>query len=106
MSWPHAEPTPTSAIQADFRELQARMNVPSLRESIRLLTSEKFHLLNDDHLYDVANYRSIDLDDEVFFERAFTPGKEAAASLGFARHLGRETVLEDLVRLRASLDAA
>jgi hypothetical protein len=45
----------------------------------------------------------VEPDDDVFFERAFTPGKEAAATLAFARYLGREIVLGDLHRLRAAL---
>ena len=48
-------------------------------------------------------YRGIELGDEWFFHKAFTPGKEAAASLGFAQQLGPEVVLDDLQRLRESL---
>ncbi len=51
----------------------------------------------------IANYRAVDLGRKTFFERAFTPGKEAAASLGFARIIGREAVLGDLHHLHASL---
>ena len=76
---------------------------PALCEAIRLLESDKFEHLTDAHVLAVANYRAIELEDEPFFERAFTPGKEAAASLGFARLLGRELVLDDLRRLRAAL---
>jgi hypothetical protein len=76
---------------------------PALCEAIRLLESDKFEHLTDGDIVAVANYRAIELADEPFFERAFTPGKEAAASLGFARLLGRDVVLDDLRRLRAAL---
>ena len=76
---------------------------PALCETIRLLESEKFAHLTDADVLAVANYRAIELADELFYARAFTPGKEAAASLGFARLLGREPVLDDLRRLRDAL---
>jgi hypothetical protein len=77
-----------------------------LCESIRLLQSDRFELLSDADVRAVADYRAIELGDEVFFERAFSQGKEAAASLAFARLLGREQVLEDLRLLRDSLGCA
>jgi hypothetical protein len=76
---------------------------PALCETLRLLESDKFEHLRDSDLHEIANYRAVELEDDVFFERAFTPGKEAAATLAFARYLGRETVLGDLHRLRATL---
>jgi len=79
---------------------------PALCEAMRLLASERFSELTDAHVLAVANYQAITLGGEVFFERAFTPGKEAAASLGYARLLGRERVLDDLRRLRAALGCA
>jgi hypothetical protein len=78
-----------------------RSHPGALRE--RLLESDKFERLSDSDLHEIANYRAVELEDDVFFERAFTPGKEAAATLGFARHLGRDAVLGDLHRLRATL---
>lgn len=91
---------------AELHQLQRNVLPPSLCESIRVLQSDKFERLTDAHVLAVANYRAIELDDEVFFERAFTPGKEAAASLGFARRLGRDVVLGDLQRLRDALGCA
>lgn len=76
---------------------------PALCETVRLLESGKFEQLSDSDLNEIANYRAVELDDEVFFDRAFTPGKEAAASLAFARYLGIDAVLEDLRSLRASI---
>jgi hypothetical protein len=76
---------------------------PALCEAIRLLESDEFEHLTEADVRAVADYRAIELNEEPFFERAFTPGKEAAASLGFARLLGRELVLDDLRRLRAAL---
>jgi hypothetical protein len=77
--------------------------VPSLCEAIRLLESDKFRELTGRDIQDVANYRGIELGDEWFFHKAFTTGKEAAASLAFAQQLGPEVVLDDLQRLRESL---
>jgi hypothetical protein len=88
---------------AELHLHEARAFPAALCESIRLLESERFAELTDADIRAVADYRAIALGDAVFFERAFTPGKEAAASLGYARLLGRERVLYDLRRLRAAL---
>ena len=93
----------TEILFAELQHHERRFTLPALEEAIRLLSSEKFSELTSEHIRDVAEYRSIEIGDEIFFERAFTPGKEAAASLGFAQHLGRRPVLEDLHRLRATL---
>jgi len=58
--------------------------LPALRESIRLIASSCFEQVTAAHVREVANYRSIELGDEVFFAKAFTPGKEAAVSLALA----------------------
>ena len=50
----------------------------------------------------MPEYQAIKLGEEWFFDKAFTTGKEVAASLGYAMHLGREVVLEDIRRLRAT----
>ena len=87
----------------ELRELECLMVTPALTESIRLIESEKFDQLTDRHIREVAEYRAIELEEEWFFERAFSTGKEAAASLAFAQMLGREVVLDDLQRLHTSL---
>jgi hypothetical protein len=79
------------------------LTLASLEEAIRLLRSEQFDSLTHEHVRAVAEYGSIEIGDEAFFERAFSPGKEAAASLGYALHQGRQAVLADLLRLRATL---
>jgi hypothetical protein len=89
---------------AELQRHERRFTLPALEEAIRLLCSEKFRELTGEQIRAVGEYRSIEIGDQVFFEKAFSPGKEAAASLGFARHLGRRPVLEDLLRLRATLD--
>ena len=76
---------------------------PALRETVRLLESDKFPRLTSADILEIANYRAIEIDDEEFFGRPFTPGKEAAATLGFAQHLGRDVVLRDLRQLRSAL---
>ena len=88
---------------AQLHEFARSAIAPSLREAIRLLASEEFDELTEAQILEVANYRSIELREEVFFERAFTPGKEAAAALALARRHGRDLVLDDLRRLQASL---
>ena len=82
------------------------MNLPALRESIRLIGSTCFEQLTPSHIHEVANYRTIEVGDEVFFEKAFTPGKEAAVSLSIARCLGPDLVLDDLRRLHAAVAPA
>jgi len=82
--------------------MQRAMTLPSLAEAIRLLESDHFAQLTEEQIRAVGQYRAIEIDSEVFFEKAFTPGKEVAASLGFARMLGRSVVLEDLQRLLRS----
>ena len=77
--------------------------MPALNETVRLLESDKFASLTEADIRTIANYRAVELDDEIFFERPFTPGKEAAAALAFARQLGRDVVLRDLEQLRATL---
>ena len=102
---PGRDPIPVDIVLL-FAELwrhERRFTLPALEEAIRLLRSEKFRDLTSEHIRAVAEYRSIEIGDEIFFERAFTPGKEVAASLGFAQHLGRRPVLEDLLRLQATL---
>jgi hypothetical protein len=79
--------------------------LPSLTEAIRLLRSEKFRELTGEHIHAVGEYRAIELSGETFFERAFSSGKEAAATLGYAHFLGRDAVLDDLLRLLATLRA-
>jgi hypothetical protein len=88
---------------AELRRHEQRLTLASLEEAIRLLRSEKFDALTDEQLRAVAEYGSIEIGDEAFFERAFSAGKEAAASLGYALHQGRHAVLEDLLRLQATL---
>ena len=82
---------------------ERRFTLPALEEAIRLLRSERFRELTSEQIRAVGEYRSIEIGDESFFDKAFTPGKEAAASLGYARRVGRRPVLEDLLRLRATL---
>lgn len=91
------------ALLDELRDLEWDVLLPSLCESIRLLESDAFENLTDADVREIANYRAIDVGQETFFERAFTPGKEAAASLAFARMLGREAVLGDLHHLHATL---
>ena len=87
---------------ADLRSMERGLTLPSLEEAIRLLESDRFRELTAEQVRDVAEYQAIELGSDSYFEKAFTPGKAAAASLGFARLLGRDTVLDDLQRLLAT----
>ncbi len=87
---------------ADLHELERKLTIPSIVEAIRLLNSGKFHQLTSEQIRSIANYQPIKIEDEWFFDKAFSTGKEAAASLAYAQYIGREVVLEDLVRLRAA----
>ena len=95
----------TELLLAELRRHERRLTLPALEEAIRLLRSERFRELTSEQIRAVGEYRSIEIGDESFFDKAFSPGKEAAASLGYARCLGRRPVLEDLLRLRATLEA-
>jgi hypothetical protein len=86
----------------ELRSMERGLTLPSLVEAIRLLKSDRFSELTEKQIRAVAEYQAIELGSDCYFEKAFTPGKEAAASLGFARLLGREVVLDDLQRLFAS----
>ena len=88
---------------AVLHQLEKVAIASSLGEAVRLLESTRYHELTDAHIHEVANYRAIELGDELFFERAFSSGKEAASALALARELGREVVLEDLRRLASTL---
>jgi hypothetical protein len=60
---------------SELHRFEWTVSLPALRESIRLIASGCFDRLTAAHIQDVANYRSIEVGDEVFFEKAFTPGR-------------------------------
>ncbi len=93
----------TGALPEQLCQFEGSALSPSMCETVRLLESDRFACLTDADVHEIANYRSVELDDMVFFARPFTPGKEAAATLAFARRLGREAVLRDLRLLEATL---
>ena len=91
------------AMLAELHRFERALTVASLSEAIRLLESERFQELTAAQIREVGEYRPIQLGEERFFEKAWSRGKEVAAALGFAQHLGPEAVRRDLVGLRASL---
>jgi len=93
-------------LRADLRHVQRDLTEASLAEALRLLDSPRFEGVTEQHIREVSEYRPIEIAGERFFERAFTPGKEAGAMLGFARVLGADSVRADLERLRASIGGA
>jgi len=92
----------TERMLAELHELERRLTIPSIAEAIRLMKSAKFQQLTSEQITSIANYQAIKIEDEWFFDKAFSTGKEAAASLAYAQYIGREVVLEDLMRLRAA----
>lgn len=93
-------------LRAELLRLQAGLTEVSIAEALRLLASPRFAELTEEHIREVMEYRPIELSGDRFFERAWSRGKEAGATLGFARRLGAKLVCDDLARLRASLGAA
>jgi hypothetical protein len=62
--------------------------------------------LTPQHIRDVAEYETIEIEGERNFERAFSPGKEASSGLALAQMIGRDEALEDLLDLHANLVSA
>jgi hypothetical protein len=87
----------------ELHGIERHLNLPSVEELIRLLRSDRFERITDAHVRAVGEYGAIELDGESFFARAFSAGKEVAASLALARELGVRQVLADLQALRASM---
>ena len=83
--------------------IERDLNLPSVDELIRLLESEHFEALTHAQVRAVGEYGAIELGEELYFARAFSTGKEVAASLALAQRLGASSVLGDLVALRASM---
>ncbi len=92
-----------ASMLAELHKFERALTVASLSEAIRLLESDCFEELSAAQIREVGEYRPIQLGEERFFEKAWSRGKEVAAALGFAQHLGPEAVRKDLVGLRASL---
>jgi len=88
---------------SELHGIERHLNLPSVEELIRLLRSDLFERITDAHVRAVGEYGAIELDGESFFARAFSAGKEVAASLALARELGVRQVLTDLQALRASM---
>jgi hypothetical protein len=87
----------------ELHGIERHLNLPSVEELIRLLRSDLFERITDAHVRAVGEYGAIELDGESFFARAFSAGKEVAASIALARELGVRQVLADLQALRASM---
>jgi hypothetical protein len=93
-------------LRAGLLRLEEGLNEAAIAETLRLLESGRFPDLTERHVRAVMEYQAIELSGERFFERAWSPGKEAGATLGFALQLGAEVVRDDLLRLRATLGEA
>ena len=86
-----------------LRGWERYLTLAAVDEAIRLLESDQFEKLTDQHVRCIAEYGAITIDDESFFDKAFSTGKEVAACLACARDAGSNAVLEDLASLRATL---
>lgn len=89
-------------LREEMLKFEKGLSDVSIREALRLLGSPLFAELGDHHVREVSEYRPIELAGETFFAAAWSRGKEAGATLGFARLLGAEFVRDDLTRLLAS----
>jgi hypothetical protein len=89
-------------LRAEMLSFEKGLTAASIHEALRLLGSPRFAELSERHVREVSEYRPIEIAGETFFAAAWTRGKEAGATLGFARLLGAELVREDLTRLLAS----
>jgi len=90
-------------LRAELRRFQRLMTEAALAETLRLLESPLSAELTEQHARQVAEYDCIEIAGERFFERSWSAGKEAGATIGLARWLGLESVRDDLRRLRASV---
>jgi hypothetical protein len=86
-----------------LRGWERYLTLAAVDEAIRLLESDQFEKLTDQHVHCIAEYGAITIDGESFFNKAFSTGKEVAACLACARDTGSSAVLEDLTCLRATL---
>ena len=85
-----------------LHEMELHLSPPAIEELIRLLRSSHFDVLTPAQIRGVAEYQTIEIEGERYFERAFSPGKETSSSLDLARMIGRDEALADLIDLRAS----
>jgi hypothetical protein len=86
-----------------LHEMELKLSTASIDELIRLIGSSHFQLLTPEQIRNVGEYQTIEIEGERYFERAFSPGKEASTSLALAHMIGREEALADLLNLRACL---
>jgi hypothetical protein len=86
-----------------LHDMELQLTQAAVEELIRLLCSSHFHRVTPRQVRSVGEYKTIEIEGERYFERAFSPGKEASSSLALARMIGRDDILEDLIDLRDSL---
>jgi hypothetical protein len=87
----------------ELHKRERRLVLQSLNEVIRFIESGKAEKLTREHLHDIAEYGAIKIDEELFFNRAFTSGKEVASCLAIAMDIGWPEALDDMLRLRLTV---
>jgi hypothetical protein len=92
-----------NALLAELHTWERKLVLQSLSEAVRLIESEKVAKLTAQHLHAIAEYGSIWIDEEVFFDKAFSSGKEVAACLAVAMEIGWQEARDDIVRLRRTV---
>ncbi len=102
----HAKTTRRSRLVGLLHELEKRLSLAAVEELIRLISSPDFFALTPRQVRSVGDYDCIEIEGARYFERAFSPGKEAASALVLAQLIGPSPVLDDLRRLHASAAAA
>ena len=88
---------------AELHSWERLLVLQSLNEAIRLMESDKAEKLTAQHLHAIAEYGAIQIDEEVFFDKAFSSGKDVAACLAFAMQIGWHEALDDIVRFRLTV---
>jgi hypothetical protein len=96
-------PAVKQRLLAELHNWERQLVVQSLNEAIRLMQSKKAEKLTAHHLHAIAEYGAIQIDEEVFFAKAFTSGKDVAACLGLAMQIGWQEALDDIVRFRLTV---
>ena len=76
--------------------LLIQLETPSISEAIRFIESDKFALVTEEDFTEIGNYHTVNIDGELFFDKAFSRGKEIVKFLRAAKEGQVELVLKKL----------
>lgn len=103
---PNSETEGQSRLVELLHELEKSLPLAAVEELIRLIRSPHFLALTPRQIRSIGDYDCIEIEGTRYFERAFSPGKEAASALALAQLIGPNPVLDDLRCLHDSASAA